>query len=154
MAIDLTRKFPRPLGHHTLTPGFAVPNALRVIEFLERAFTAKVVERYPGPNDTVAHAELLIGDSVVMLGEATPEHGHEAMPISLSYYVDNGEAVDATYQRAIAAGATSLAEQRNQFYGYRSATVKDAGGNKWTICAIVEQVTPEEMKRRMMDLPH
>src|SRR5579863_4881355 len=99
MSIDMTRKFPRPDGHHTLTPGFAVPNAGTVVEFLERAFDAKVVERYPGPNNTIAHAELRLGDSVVMLGEAGARH--PAMPASLSYYVDNGEAVDRVYQRAL-----------------------------------------------------
>lgn len=149
MPIDMTRKFPRPDGHHTLTPGFAVPNAGTVIEFLERAFDAKLIERYPGPNHTVAHAEVRLGDSVVMLGDAgdrTP------MPASLSYYVDNGEAVDRVYQRALAAGAKSEMEPANQFYGYRSATVRDVGGNKWTICAVVEQVSAEELERRMKEM--
>jgi len=150
MPIDMTRKLPRPNGHHSLTPGFAVPHAGKVIDFLERAFDAKVVERYPGPNNTVAHAELLIGDSVVMLGEAGDHH--PAMPASISYYVDNGEAVDRVYQRAVTAGAKSLMEPKNQFYGYRSATVQDVGGNRWTICAIVEQLTLEEIERRMKDM--
>lgn len=150
MAIDMTRKFARPNGHHTVTPGFAVPNAGKVIEFLEGAFGAKVVERFEGPGGSIAHAELLIGDSVVMLGEAGAHQ--PAMPASLSYYVDNGEAVDRVYQRALAAGATSLMGPKNQFYGYRSATIQDVGGNKWTICAVVEQVTPEEMHRRMQDI--
>ena len=142
-------KIPRPPGHHTLTPGFAVPNATKVLEFLQKAFGAKLVDRYDGPGGAIAHCEVMIGDSVVMFGEANPAHGMPAMPASLSYYVDDGPAVDATYQRALSNGATSVMEPKDQFYGYRSATVKDAGGNKWTICAIVEQVTPEEMQRRM-----
>ena len=152
MAIDMTRKFPRPEGHHSITPGFAVPNAAKVITFIERAYGGKVVDRYDGPNGEVFHAELLIGDSVVMLGDGQP--GMSPMPASLSYYVENGEAVDRTYQRALASGATSEMEPKNQFYGYRSATVKDVGGNKWTICAIVEQLTAEDIAKRMKDMPH
>jgi PhnB protein len=141
-------KLPKPPGHHTITPGFAVPNATRVLEFLQKAFGAKLVDKYDAPDGSIAHCEIMIGDSVVMFGEANPTHGMEAMPASLSYYVDDGAAVDATYKRAVASGAKSMMEPKDQFYGYRSATVKDPGGNKWTICAIVEQLTPEEMRKR------
>jgi PhnB protein len=143
----------RPEGHHSITPGFSVKGAAQVIMFLENAFGGRVVERYDAPHG-VAHAEVMIGDSVVMLGEAMPAQGHDAMPASLSYYVDNGDAVDATYKRALANGATSLMEPKNQFYGYRSATVKDPGGNRWTICAVIEQLTKAEIAKRMQDMPH
>ena len=151
MAIDMTRKLPRPHGHNTITPGFAVPNAAKVIGFLERAFGGKVVDRYDGPNGEVFHAEVLIDDCVVMLGDGKTG---EARPASLSYYVANGEAVDRTYRRALDAGATSVTEPTNQFYGYRSACVKDVGGNQWTICAIVEELTKEQIDQRMKDMPH
>ncbi len=150
MPIDMTRKLPRPAGHHTVTPGFAIPNAGKVIAFLERAFGGKLVERYDGPNGIVFHAEMMLGDSAVMLGSGQP--GEPERPASLSFYVDTGEAVDATYRRALDAGAKSLTEPKNQFYGYRSACVQDPGGNRWTICAVVEQVSAEELQRRMKEM--
>ncbi len=119
-------KIPRPTGHHTITPGFAGRNAAQVITFLEKAFDGSVVNRFDGPGGSIGHAEVMIGDSVVMLGDAMP--GEEPMPASLSYYVDDGDAVDATYRRALDAGATSVSAPEKQFYGYRSATVTDAGG--------------------------
>src|SRR5690349_5172399 len=141
-------KLPKPPGHHTITPGFAVQGATRVLEFLKNAFGARVVDKYEAPDGSIAHCELMIGDSVVMFGEASPARGVDPMPASLSYYVDDGPTVDLVYKRAVGAGATSIAEPKDQFYGYRSATVKDPGGNKWTICAVVENLTKEEMQRR------
>jgi PhnB protein len=145
-------QFPKPPGHHTVTPGFAVPKATQVLEFLQKAFNGKVVDRYDAPDGSIAHIEVMLGDSVIMFGEANPAHDMEPMPASLAYYVEDGNAVDVTYKRALTCGAASVMEPKNQFYGYRSATVKDPGGNRWTICAIVEQVSPEEMQKRMAEM--
>jgi uncharacterized glyoxalase superfamily protein PhnB len=140
-------KLPRPKGHHTVTPGFVVSGATKVLTFLEKAFGGALVERYDMPDGSIAHCEMRLGDSVVMFGEAGGKH--PPMPAMLSLYVDDGPAVDATYAKAVSAGATSVTKPQDQFYGYRSATVKDPGGNHWTICAVIEQVSPEEAKRRM-----
>ncbi len=144
-------KLPRPKGHHTITPGFAVEHASDVLSFLQKAFGAKVVDRYDGPGGAIMHCEVMLGDSSVMFGQAMP--GYDPMPASLSYYVDDAKAVDDTYARAIAAGAQSVMAPKNQFYGYRSATVKDMGGNKWTICAVIEQLTKEQIEERMAAMP-
>jgi PhnB protein len=134
---------PIPDGYHTITPYIVVEGAAKFIEFLTQAFDAKVKERMVRPDGKVAHAEVILGDSILMLGETTAEAKLQSAGIYL--YVPD---VDATYRRALRAGATSVAEPADQFYGDRSARVRDAWGNFWGIASHVEDVPPEEMKRR------
>lgn len=148
----MSKPIPRPEGHHVVVPSAVVPEAAKVLAFLERAFDGKVVDRYDGPDGAVYHAEVLLGDSVVMLGQPMPP-AHPAAPATLSYYVDDAAAVERTYHRALDAGARSITEPTTQPWGYRSACVADPGGNRWTICAIVEQLTHDEIVRRMQDMP-
>ena len=134
---------PIPEGFHSVTPALRVPGVATLIDFVTQAFDAKEIARFAGPDGSIMHAEIRIGDSIVMMGE--PGDRFSPMPASLHLYVPD---VDATYRRAIAAGATSLREPADQFYGDRSAGVRDSGGNEWWISTHIEDVSPEEMKRR------
>lgn len=137
----------RPAGHHSVTPSFVVPGAAKVVAFIERAFGGRVVDRYDGPDGTLLHAEVLIGDTVVMGGE--PMAGWEPMPAALSLYVADAKAVETTFRRALEAGATVINEPQDQPWGYRAGSLKDPGGNRWTICAVTEIVSHDEIVRRM-----
>jgi len=134
---------PIPDGYHTVTPYLVVSGVARLLEFQQQAFGATVIERMTRPDGTVMHAEVRLGDSMVMLGE--PQEASQAMPAMLYLYLED---VDAVYRRALAAGATSVREPATQFYGDRNCGVRDACGNQWWIATHVENVSPEEMKRR------
>ena len=134
---------PIPSGYHTVMPHLINEDASRLIEFLQRVFDAQEINRLAGPDGRVLHAELKIGDSIVMIGEASQEW--KAMPASIVVNVDD---VDAIYNRAIEAGAISLREPEDQFYGDRSGGVKDLAGNHWWIATHIEDVSPDELKLR------
>ena len=134
---------PIPDGYHAVTPYLLVHGATGLIEFLQRAFGAREVSRTTTPDGGLMHADLVIGDSHVMLSEATERW--PAMPASIYLYLAD---TDAAYRRAVKAGATSLMEPEDQFYGDRSAGVRDPSGNCWWIATHIEDVSSDEMARR------
>lgn len=135
---------PIPKGYHTLTPAIVSADAAKVIDFLGRAFGAKTRMRYDGPNGEIFHAELQIGDSVLMLGSTMP--GVAPTSLKAMLYVKD---VDAAFRRAIGAGGSETRPVQDQFYGDRSGTLTDPFGNEWTLATHVEDVSEKEMERRM-----
>lgn len=138
-----TQVKPIPDGYHSVTPYLMVEGVADLIDFLKEAFEAVETERLPGPDGKVGHAEVRIGDSVLMMGEGDR---YGLMPAAIYLYVED---VDACYTRALAAGATSLMEPADQFYGDRSGGVKDPFGNLWFVATRKEDVSPEELARRV-----
>lgn len=136
----------KPDQYHSVTPYLVVEGAARLIEFAKAAFGAREIERLAAPEGRIGHAELRIGDSVIMLADA--HGGRDPMPCMLHVYVDDA---DATYQRALGAGATSVQAPADQFYGDRSGGVRDPCGNLWWIATHTEDVPPDELKRRAED---
>ena len=132
-----------PEGHNAVCPYLTVPDARVVLDFLGATFGAKTLFAMPGPGGLIMHAEVRIGDSIVMVGSAA---GGSSMPGQVHCYVED---VDAAYARALAAGATSLRAPMDAFYGDRICMVKDTCRNVWAISTHKEDVTPEEMARRM-----
>jgi PhnB protein len=135
---------PIPEGYHTATPYLVARGADKVVDFLKKAFGAQMsFEPMMSPDGKIMHADLVIGNSHVMISEATDQH--PAMQSMVHLYVPN---VDAVYQRAVAAGGTSTLEPIDQFYGDRAASVKDPSGNHWYIATHVEDVSMPELKKR------
>lgn len=142
---------PIPEGYHSVTPYLVVEEVDGLIDFLKQAFGAEEKSRHMRPDGSVMHAEVRIGDSVVMIGGAPSgrEQGsathHPRRPASLHLYV---EEVDAVYARTLAADAVSLEEPTDKFYGDRNAGVTDPFGNVWWIATHVEDVSPKEFEKR------
>ena len=140
-----------PQGFHSLTPSIVCKNAARAIEFYKEVFHAKEKERMAGPGGLIMHAELLIGDSVLMLCDelpgmaSAPAPGDNPPSYSLFVYLDN---VDVTFQRAVKAGSKVEMPLENQFWGDRYGKVRDPFGHVWGLAQHVEDVSADEMKRR------
>src|ERR1035438_8051576 len=133
-----------PEGYHTVTPYLVVQGVGKLIDFMKAAFDAQEIVRMSMPDGSIGHAEMRIGNSMIMLGEARDQF--KAMPTTLNLYLED---VDAAYARALAAGATAASEPKNQFYGDRSGGVRDMCGNHWYVATHIEDVSEEEIKRRM-----
>jgi uncharacterized glyoxalase superfamily protein PhnB len=135
---------PIPEGYHTVTPYLVVREGEKTIDFLKNALGAELVsEPLKRPDGTILHAEIKIGDSRVMMAESNEQQ--RAMAAMLYVYVPD---VDAVYQRAVKAGGTSMKEPVDQFFGDRTASVKDPSGNHWEIGTRIEDLTPAELKKR------
>lgn len=146
---------PIPEGMHSLTPYLVCANAPEAIAFYKEAFGATELFRMPGPNGRIAHAQIMIGNSAVMLTEEAPEHnclGPKALkgtPVSLYFYVENA---DKAFEQAVAAGATVKMPIADMFWGDRWALVEDPFGHQWHIASHVRDATPEEMQRAMKEM--
>lgn len=133
-----------PEGYRTVTPYLAVVGAERLLDFLKRAFAAEETERVVRQDGTIGHAEVRVGDSVIMLTEVAGDLLKPTVS-SLYMYVED---TDATYQRALDAGATSVMAPVDSYHGDRNAGVEDPFGNQWWIATRFEEVPADELQRR------
>ncbi len=139
-------------GYHTVTPYVVVSGAAKAIEFYQKAFGAEERVRMPGPGGTIMHAEVQIGDSVVMLSDENPAMGAKSpttlggTPASLMVYVED---VDQAFERAVKAGAKAEMPPTDMFWGDRFSKLVDPFGHVWSLATHIEDVPPEEMSKRM-----
>ncbi len=144
-----------PEGYHAVTPYLVIKGAAAAIEFYKKVFAATEVMRMPQADGRIGHAELKIGDSHIMMADEFPERdirGPQAFggsPVSLMVYVED---VDSVFKKALASGAKMKKPVEDQFYGDRSGTLTDPFGHQWTISTHTEDVSPEEMQKRMAAL--
>jgi PhnB protein len=142
---------PIPPGYPRVVPYLAIEGAAKAIAFFAEVFGARERMRLDAPGGRVGHAEIEIGDSVVMLADPWPEGRFvaprgEEVSVSIHLYVEDA---DAVFARALAAGATVAQPMETKFYGDRSGTVRDPFGHRWHLSTHVEEVPPEEIERRM-----
>jgi PhnB protein len=142
---------PIPEGYPRVTPYLIVNGASDAIAFYTSVLGAQERMRMPGPDDTIGHAELSLGDSLIMLADEAPDMGAlgpktvGGTPVMLHVYVED---VDDVFARAIAAGARELQAVENKFYGDRSGSFEDPFGHHWSVASNVEDVPPDEMEQR------
>ena len=140
-----------PAGYHTATPYLIMSDAARAIDFYKRAFGATELHRYDAPGGKIGHAEVKVGDSVIMLADEYPDMGYRSpraiggTPVSIMLYIED---VDTWFKRAVDAGAKELRPVVDQFYGDRSGTLEDPFGHVWTLATHKEDLSHEEMMKR------
>jgi PhnB protein len=144
-------------GYHTVTPYLIIAGAAKALDFYKQAFGAKEVLRMDGPGGKVMHAEIKIGDSHIMLADEAPQTGFRS-PTTLGGagvgILLSVPDVDASAKQAIAAGAKVLRPVQNQFYGERAGTFADPFGHTWTLSTHIEDVAPDELRRRAEAMCH
>ena len=145
-----------PDGYPRVTPYLYIDGAKAAIDFYTTVLGAEVRMTMPGPDGKIGHAELTLGDSVIMLADEFPDMGAQGpktiggSPVALHVYVEN---VDDTFARAVAAGATSTRPVEDKFYGDRGGEFEDPFGHRWSVASHIEDLTPEEMEARMGQMP-
>jgi PhnB protein len=145
---------PIPDGYPRVTPYLIVDGANSAIDFYSKVLGATERMRMPAPGDRIGHAELEIGDSIIMLADEHPEMGIRGptaiggTPVTIHVYVDD---VDGVFELAVKEGATATSQVENQFYGDRSGQFEDPFGHRWSVATHVEDVPPDEMAKRMTE---
>jgi PhnB protein len=146
---------PIPDGYPRISPYLAVEGAADAIDFYTDVFGARERMRMAGPGDKVGHAELQVGDALIMLADAFPDMGNRepksigGTPVTIHIYVED---VDDVFGRALEKGATGLRPVENQFYGDRAGQFEDPFGHRWSVATHVEDVPPDEMERRAAEM--
>jgi PhnB protein len=144
-----------PSGHRTVTPYLAIKNAAKALEFYKYAFGATESYKLVMPDGRLGHAEIRLGDSMIMLADEFPEYGGKApetlggSPVSIHLYVED---VDAFFKKALAAGAKELKPVMDQFYGDRSGQLEDPFGHLWWVATHKEDIAPDEMQKRVQEM--
>jgi PhnB protein len=139
-----------PKGYHTVTPSLFVVGAAKAIDFYKKALGAEEVMRFPAPDGTIMHAELRIGDSIIMLADEMPDQGGRGpksiggTPVSFFVYREN---VDAAWKRAVDAGGKPIVPLADQFWGDRTGCLEDPFGHQWWLAQHIQDLTPEELRK-------
>jgi PhnB protein len=142
---------PIPEGYPQVTPYLCVDGAAEAIQFYEKVLGAKERMHMPGPEGKIGHAELQLGESLIMLADEFPDMGARSpksvggTPVMISVYVED---VDSVFDAALSAGATEVRPVENQFYGDRTGYFEDPFGHRWSVATHVEDVPPDEMEKR------
>ncbi|HEY9522820.1 MAG TPA: VOC family protein [Thermopolyspora sp.] len=138
-----------PRGYHTVTPSLFVAGAAKAIEFYKRALGAEELMRFPSPDGQIIHAEIKVGDSIIMLADEMPDMGRGPKSIGgtpVSFFV-YGNDVDAAWKRAVDAGAKEVVPLADQFWGDRTGCLEDPFGHQWWLAQHLQDLTPEEIRK-------